>query len=383
VLRQIASLPTGELFETLLLLVIAVASFIIQALHLITHPGHLFEDATGATLILVSLLGVHFCFERFTVMHRLEGSMDYLKLVGVKKLPQNLKHMVEDFVATYGKLQRLKSKTRNSNSQFSAIAENFLNEHTFRLRDLSDGRLTCPRNRKLILHQELTYHYKHRFDSVSDNQLGYWMEPENDSTSYLKISRAAICDESTIVTRIFILPKRDLTTYTDSVISVLQAQDQSGISWAVVVRDYLSQETKQEKRLDFSIYDKGQAASFFNLEDVRYETIFATGKHNQKAIADYKRIYCNLVPQCWLASENFTRDYSGLIDSNRLLEETQLRGMARNDTVNRLMGQPITEHDMFVLLASGPDQISAKVHKLVHIVKQYGTAPLNMSLSVH
>jgi hypothetical protein len=374
--RQLILLPTGELFETLLLLVIAIGSLIIQALHVLSHPGSLFENADGATLILVSLLAVHFCFERFTVMQRLEGSMEHLKLVGVKRLPQNIKSLVEEFVTTHAKLQRLKGRTKRSNAQFSSVADSFLNEQALRLRDLSDGKLSIQRNRKLIIHQELTNHYKRRFDSVSDNQLGYWIDPENDSTSYLKISRTAICDERTIVTRIFILPKRELIASADFVVSVLKAQDQSGISWAVAIRDYLVQETKQERRLDFSLYDTEQAVSFFNMEDMRYETIFATSKNNHSIITDYKRIYRNLIPQCWLVSEKFTQNYGGVVTSGKILEEVQIKGMARNDNVNRLLGRQVTEHDMFVLVSCRFDEIGSKVLKLVDTVKDYGTAPL-------
>jgi hypothetical protein len=371
---SLLELSIPELSELLLLFVVALISFVIQVIHILPHPAKLFEDAQGITLILLSILALHFFVQRITFMQKLERGMDFLKLVGVRSFPKNLELLIEDFVKTNGKLQRLKGRAKNRNPQFCSIADDLLGEQALRLKELADGKLSIPRNRKLILHQQLINNYKIRFDSISDNQLSYWAGTENDSVGYLKISKNAVLNEKTVASRIFILKLDELISRSASVISVLETHEKNGIGWGVAVRDFLSQETERERRLDFSLYDTAKAVSFFNMEDMRYETIFATTKTNVATIAIYEKIYIDLISQCWLISKRFEQNYLGMLPSGRVREEMEIKARTRNDRIDKQLRQKVTQHETFVLMSCGYDEINKKVTRLVEIINAYKAA---------
>ena len=368
--RELLTFPIGELLGGLVLVLVALGGIFIAAFDILGHPIHIFKGAAEVTLVLLGLLGLHFALERFSVLHRIEKSVSFVELVGVE-IPQRLKALLEDVVKSLAQLEKLKGRRTKGNLQFFAVADKTIDEMKFRLQELSEGKLNTPRDRKLIIHQMMLNHYSRRFDTISDNDLNYWINPDSDAERYLKIATASIQSAGTVVTRIFIFPRTDFKDRSAQIADVLCRQNRCGIGWAVAIRDLLPNTLTQDAWLDFGLYDEGQAVSLFRkMEgDMRYETTFAVA-NNIKDIGVHKSTYRQLVGECWLANEQFVANY-GRMFSQKSLSVMTRRATNRNENVKRALGRQVNKHQIFLLVASAPEQIHGKVATLEEILKEY------------
>jgi hypothetical protein len=360
----------AELFETLFLLFVALGGLFIAVFDVVGHPFAVFKDAGDVTLVLVALLALHFCIERFTVMHRVERRLDFLDIVGTKEIPPKMKSMVNSFVGSHVKLQELRSHAKHDNADFPSIVDKILNEQARQLRELSKGKLNVPSAQKANLNRELMKLYKKRFDAVSENDLEYWAEMKPDAAAYFNVGAEAVQRRETVVTRIFILTLDDLINQTDRVVRVLVKHQKAGIGWGVAVQEELDPEvTNAGITPDFALYDADRAVSPKDA-DKRFETIFATHENNGR-ISEYISLYRDLVPECWLVNPRFVENYSGALGSSELFEQVKKKCERNNRKLNDALGRPVTEDAVFVLVASNPDEVPAKVELLVKIVNEY------------
>lgn len=362
-----------EFFETLFLLLVALGGLFIAVFDVVGHPFSVFKDAGDVTLILVALLTLHFGIERFTVMHRVERRLDFLDIVGTKEIPTKIKSMVNSFVASHVKLQELRTHSKHENAQFPSMVDKILNEQARQLRELSNGKLNVPSAQKANLNRELMKVYKKRFDAVSEHDLEYWAEMKPDAAAYFNVGAEAVRRRDTVVTRIFILTLDDLINQTDKVVNVLVKHQKAGIGWGVAVQEELDPEVKEAGITpDFALYDVDRAVSPKDT-DKRFETIFATHENNE-SISQYTELYGNLVPECWLANQRYVENYSGALVPSESLEEIKKKCEKNNRKLNDVLGRVVTEDAVFVLVAANHEEISAKVRRLIQIVKEYREA---------
>lgn len=363
----------GELIETLFLLLVAIGGLTIAVFDVVGHPVAVLKDARDVTLILVGLLGLHFCIERFTVMHRVEKRLGFLDIVGTKEIPPKMKSMVNSFVGSHIKLQELRSHSKHENAHFPSIADKILNEQAHQLRELSKGKLNVPSAQKANLNRELMKLYVKRFDAVSEDDLEYWAEMKPDVAAYFNVGAEAVRRRDTVVTRIFIFTLDDLANQTDKVVRVLVKHQKAGIGWGVAVQEELDPEvTNAGITPDFALYDVDRAVSPRDT-DKRFETIFATHE-NHVRISEYTNLYRDLVPECWLVNKQFAEKYSGALGSSESLEYVKKKCERNNKKLNDDLGRPVTEDAVFVLIVSNPEEVSAKVELLVKIVNEHREA---------
>lgn len=360
----------AELFETLFLLLVALGGLFIAVLDVVGHPFAVFKDVRDVTLVLVGLLGLHFCIERFTVMHRVEKRLEFLDIVGAKEIPPKIKSMVNSFVGSHVKLQELRSHAKHDNAHFPSIVDKILNEQARQLRELSKGRLNVPSAQKANLNRELMKLYVKRFDAVSEDDLEYWAEMKPDAAAYFNVGAEAVRRRDTVVTRIFIFTLDDLINQTDKVVMVLVKHQKAGIGWGVAVQEELDPEvTNVGTTPDFALYDVDRAVSPKDA-DKRFETIFATHENNGR-ISEYINLYRDLVPECWLVNKQFVENYSGALGPSELFEQVKKKCERNNRKLNDDLGRPVTEDAVFVLVASNPEEVRAKVELLVKIVNEH------------
>jgi len=365
--KDLRSKP-GELVETLFLLFVAIGAVFIAVFDVVGHPFAVFKDPGDVTLVLVALLALHFCIERFTVMHRVEKRLGFLDIVGTKEIPPKMKSMVNSFVSSHVKLQELRS--HHDNAHFPSFVDKILTEQARQLRELSKGKLNVPSAQKANFNRELMKLYKKRFDAVSEDDLEYWAEMKPDAAAYFNVGAEAVRRRETIVTRIFILTLDDLSNQTDKVVKILVKHQKAGIGWAVAVQEELDPEvTNAGITPDFALYDVDKAVSPKDA-DKRFETIFATHE-NSRRISEYVELYGNLVPECWLVNKHFGECYSGALEPSEALDDVKKKCEKNNKKLNDILGRIVTEDAVFVLVASEPDEVPAKVEMLVRIVNEY------------
>lgn len=360
----------AELFETLFLLLVSLGAVFIAVFDAVGHPFAVFKDPGDVTLVLVALLALHFCIERFTVMHRVEKRLEFLDIVGTKEIPTKMKSMVNSFVGSHLKLQELRSHAKHDNAHFPSIVDKLLNEQAHQLRELSKGKLNVPSAQKANLNRELMKLYKERFDAVSEHDLEYWAEMKPDAAAYFDVGAEAVRRNETVVTRIFILTLDDLINQTDRVVKVLVKHQKAGIGWGVAVQEELDPEvTNAGITADFALYDVDRAVSPKDA-DKRFETIFATHENNGR-ISEYIDLYRDLVPECWLVNRQFAEKYSGALRSRDSLEYVKKKSERNNKKLNDALGRPVTEDAVFVLIASNLVEVPAKLELLNKIVNEY------------
>jgi hypothetical protein len=362
----------AELFETLFLLFVALGGLFIAVLDVVGYPFAVFKDPGDVTLVLVALLALHFCIERFTVMHRVEKRLEFLDIVGTKEIPPKMKSMVNTFVGSHVKLQELRSHSKHDNAHFPSIVDKILNEQVRQLRELSKGKLNVPSAQKANFNRELMKLYVKRFDAVSEDDLKYWADMKPDAAAYFDVGAEAIArkDTDTVVTRIFILTLDDLNSQADKVVKVLVRHQKAGIGWGVAIQEELdSAVTSAGITPDFALYDVDRAVSPKDT-DKRFETIFATHENNGR-ISEYIKLYRLLVSECWLVNKQFAENYSGALGPSESLEHVKKKCERNNKKLNDNLGRPVTEDAVFVLVTSNPDEVPAKVELLVKIVNEY------------
>jgi hypothetical protein len=361
----------AELFETLVLLLVAFGGVFIAVFDFVGHPFAVFKDAGDVTLVLVGLLALHFCIERFTVMHRIERRLEVLNIIGTKEIPPKLKSMVNSFVSSHVKLQELRTHAKHDNAEFPLIVDSILNEQVAQLKQLAEGKLNVSSAQKAFANRELMKVYKKRFDAVSEDDLNYWAEMKPDAAAYFNVAVRAIEKNATVVTRIFIFTLDDLTNQADKVVKVLNKQQRAGIGWGVAVQEDLDSEvTNFGLTPDFALYDVDKAVSPKDTQ-TRFETIFATDENN-KRISDYISLYRLLVAECWLVNKLFVENYSGALGES--LEEVRRSCARKNKRLDERLGRTVTEDDVFVLVASNSEEVRAKVELLVKIVNEHQDA---------
>ena len=362
-----------ELFETLFLLLVALGGLFIAVFDVVGYTFSVFKNAGDVTLVLVGLLALHFCIERFTVMHRVERRLEFLDAVGAKDIPPKMKSMVNSFVGSHVKLQELRSRANHENVHFPSIVDKILNEQARQLRDLSKGKLNVPSAQKANINRELMKLYVKRFDAVSEDDLEYWAEMKPDAAAYFNVGAEAVEKRDTVVTRIFVFALVDLITHADKVVKVLVKHQRAGIGWGVVVQEELDGEvTSVGITPDFALYDGDRAVSPKDT-DKRFEAIFATRENNRK-ISDYIRLYRLLVPECWLVNKRFVEHYSGALGPNESIEAVRKKCERNNKKLNDDLGRVVTEDKVFVLVASKPEEVRDKVNLLVKIVNEHREA---------
>ncbi len=369
-LKELRKSEPGELIETLFLFLVAFGGLTIAVFDVVGHPFTVLKDVQDVTLVLVGLLGLHFCIERFTVMHRVEKRLGFLDIVGTKEIPPKMKSMVNSFVGSHIKLQELRSHSKHDNAHFPSILDKILNEQARQLRELSKGKLNVPSAQKANFNRELMKLYVKRFDAVSDDDLEYWAEMKPDAAAYFNVGAEAVRRRDTVVTRIFIFTLDDLINQTDKVVRVLVKHQKAGIGWGVAVQEELDPEvTNAGITPDFALYDFDRAVSPKDT-DKRFETIFATHENNGR-ISEYISLYRDLVPECWLVNKRFVENYSGALGPIETLEYVKKKCERNNRKLNQDLGKAVTEDAAFVLVACNPEEVQAKVELLTKIVNEH------------
>lgn len=332
------------------------------------------ETTIHLTLAVLALMGLHFCIERFSVMNRMERRTAFLDVAGIKSISKAVQAEAEELMKFRNALRELESQTQLTNRGFGEIAVGFLKEHTLQLQGLAEGRLNLPRDWKIIAYQKLMNHYTERFDAVSEDDLNYWANLASDAEEYLQIAESSHSQPGTQMkmTRIFVLSLSDLDK-TPRIEKVLRRQEQAGIGWAVAIRGEVPYGVKHsEVSLDFVLHNGNKAVSLSRRRGRRYETIFAT--HSPDTLRPYQETYKDLVPACWLVSQRFVDNYQGVLpDGSQDQDEIKNLAQGRNKKLAELNIK--SEHEVFVLVVSQPEDTMVKIKKLVKLVNDYRRQP--------
>jgi hypothetical protein len=363
-LKDLRSNP-AELVEWLVLLIVAVVGLFIAVTEVLGYPVAATKHAGEVTLGLVGLLALHFCIERFTVMQRVERRLKVLEILP-PKMPPTIEPQVNSFFESTCKLHELLKDAEHDNAQFPLIVNSILKKQAVQLEELSEGKLNVSSDRTAIVNQALLDRYKKRFDAVSFDDLKYWATMSPDAAAYFYVHKQAIDRNATIVTRIFILPKLELISEKLDLARVLKEQHDAGIGWGVAIQEDLSYEiTSQEKPLDFALYDRNKALSVFNGRGVlrTFQTTFATHENNRE-ISVYKKLYRDLVPECYLVNQRFVDSYPGALAPSEL-DEVMEKCKKRHRAWNVRLGQPDA---VFPFVTSDTKEVQEKVDLLVKMI---------------
>jgi hypothetical protein len=360
-LSNLASKP-GELIEWLVLLVVAVGGLSIaakEAWHAKPEESRIGEITLG----LLGLLALHFCVERFTVMQRIDRGLKVIPAFLRKKMSPQMESEVHAFVESTGKLRDLMKHAEHHNPEFPKIVDSILTKHSVQLSELSVGKLNVSSEKTAIVNQELLSFYKMRFDAVSDDDLDYWAGESPDALAYFKVHKDFIKKHTTVVTRIFILPRKEIIEKVD-LIKVLKEQHREQVGWGVVIREDLSEEIKKREK-DFALYDRNKAVSIFKGRGPTraFKTFFATDD-NKREIDTYKMLYKELVSECRFVNQKFVDSYPGALEPNEL-EAVEENGKKNNRDWNVLLKQPDT---IFPLIAGSLDEVETKVELLIKMI---------------
>jgi hypothetical protein len=381
-----------------LLILLGIASAVIAVWDFVGSPGGDSGYVSKACLLMLGALAISIGLERFVLMQRLEKKLESFSGAKAKlhSLPPSSQERVERAIQDFVDLHEIRKKLRNINRPFCEIADEILNDQARLLDSLAKGRMYVPENQIPRAYEWLANNFKKRLDAVSHDDLRFWVEGAHGDlikAAYFDLNVKAI-KAGTIVTRIFIFRVKDLVERSKDIVDVLTRQDQVGIGWAVAVDEELNQPwlkallgKSHDVAKDFALFDGGSAVSYFRKFDGRkFEAIFATdeGHPNFEVIKTQKNVYKLLVTECWLVSKQFVDLYTGALASNQAKDEVKKQASMNNDRLRTFISNDTElsayftknsefrfDHDTFLLLASGKNEIAEKVELLGKIARKF------------
>lgn len=392
-----------EFFTNLLLVLLGISgiTFTLVEILNITHvfqAEQLWIEKLLQALIggMIAFLAFHFVLEKFNATWKIEkhvekanetlGHIDKIVTETDKKfslqneckfdtldgaVQETLKKSIKSFV----ELQRLKSASDAVNPEFGEVVDKFLEEQRRLLNLLSTGHLEVPNKQAAHMYGLLAKEYRKRFDAVSDKDIPFWLSEKPEDVAYYEICRGQAKDEKTVVTRIFVLEASELYKQPQSLVEVLKRQFEAGISWGVAIEDEFDAELwhlVEETRPDFALFDIDKAISFFRKDGGRkFKIAFNVGKKNSvEEIRSNRIMYKKILAHCWMVNAPFIDDFPGAFNKESTLNEVKSILATRNTKVKSL-GVLNPENEHFLLVASSPDEVPAKVLRLAEILRTY------------
>ena len=366
-------------WDTLSIVLVTLAGLVLGILELVPKIRD-YIPADSVVLILLGVIGTHFAIERFATISRLEHKLDLVHdvalLADFEPRQRNIHaRATRDFV----ELQRTIGRLTTDDEFFRPLSVELLESPALLLNRLALGRLIVPPYQVVAAQQQLGRVFTSRFDAVSEKDIDFWDESVESeeyfiAAGYFRQNSDAI-KRGTIVTRIFVVTLRDLNEKIDRLVRVLERQQRAGIGWAVVVFEELEDEVRRTGgRLDFAIFNSGQAVSYFRREyPRRFETVFRIRSHasNEREIRLQLRLHQLLIAECWLVNDKFLLTYAGAhpVDA---LEEIYALLDRHNAHLDRILGEPANrEDDHFVFVVKDAIETRDKLNLLRELVAKY------------
>lgn len=331
------------------------------------------------TLVLLGLVGTHFAVERFSTIRRLEEKLDSINEVAeLADLPTRQRDIHRRASSAFIQLQKDIGNLRPDEKYFKGLSNELLVPLDKMLQQLAKARIMAPPYQIVAIQEKLGKVFTRRFDAVTERDLDFWdQSPEPDVYSvaegYFNQHVHAI-KRGTVLTRIFIVTLRDITERHDRLCRVLRRHQLAGIGWGLAVFEELEEPLRAtEGRLDFGLFDRGRALSYFQREyPWRLEVVFRMDAHaaNEAEIKLQIAIHQQLIAECWCVSGEFARCY---VDIHGEPATRRIhKALARH---NRHLREKVTtvqfDHDHFVYVAHAQDEVASKIEALSSTISQY------------
>lgn len=400
-LRSLYNKHPSEFYSIIVLLALVAGAAIAEIIASF-RSEHIVNELI---FILVIGLILHFCIERLSVMNRneekanlsLKSVNDSKKILGelksssgaiaadIKALRENnladlsdgkLRQYGNTLVNHYVSLQKTRLESERRNPIFGEFVEKFVAEETELFSNLSNGKLRVSNDRAATVYNQVANFYKDRFDAVSENDLDYWSGEEGpEAEVYLDVGRRQIDDLKTVATRIFIFRLKLLNNQTERIAQVLEKQHRIGFAWGIAIQEELDTKMKEfEVKPDFALFDYGKAISIFRKTTERkFDIYFDTESETKRKIEHYKNLHRELIPECWFVNKKFAEVITDPLEEKDK-EHVNARAARFNKNLNDTLGNSVTEHENFVLIAHKPEEIKPKLERLKATVSSYRTA---------
>lgn len=382
-----------DILRTSVLMTAAFGGMVVGVFHVVGHPLSWVNEIPSITLVLIGLIAIDLSLERFTSIRRIEKKLESIE--GFKRLdylPEELRESITNsikshvdlqylkkIIQAYVNLQYLKDNSKKSNPHFCLLVDNILNDQLLLLNGLSHGILSVPEDQILAVHSKLANHYVRRLDAVSNQDIDFWSGKSSIAEKYFRRNEEAI-KNGTVVTRIFIFSILDLVKRSDEIVSILERQHRIGIGWGVAIWEELEYEVSHTNLpLDFALFDRDKAISFFRKKETHeFEAIFLPrkGHENEARIRGQRELHKNLIIECWLANNIFKEKYAAALLPGEL-KEIKEKMLKLNETLKETLSPDVVEDDVFVLVASGLNDIKPKVEQLTRTVQQWRRTRFN------
>jgi len=157
-------------------------------------------------------------------------------------------------------------------------------------------------------------------------------------------------------------------------LNVLIRHQRAGIAWGLTIYEELEDPLRTTSgRLDFAIFDRGKALSYFQRENPhRFEAVLRLKSlpDNERLISRQLQIHQELIAECWLVSETFVADYSNI---HREKDNIRIRDMMRryNGYLRAVLATVSFDNDDFVFVAHRTDEIESKLIQLEKLLRLY------------
>jgi hypothetical protein len=262
------------------------------------------------------------------------------------------------------------SRLAGSKTALARVAFGILDPAFSQLRMLSKGRLEVGKSQSLHVQEQLCQSFRESFHAVSFRDMSFWTNREQDQMpiDYFMENYQSIIRYKTKVTRLFVLVDSDFEKPED-LKDVLKKHQDARIGWAVAVYPYLRPELRNDSTdLDFALFDKGEAVSYFrgHMEAQRRFTVrFKTGE-NLRAITRQQQTYRDLLAHCWAVNAAFK-------EQCQFLEEVRDLVAKANDGLKGVMQREVlqTGHE-FLWEVENPAEISGMVDGLIKFRDDWG-----------
>lgn len=363
--------------KTLVLALAALSGIAVSTFDLVGYPISWAKDVPSLTLILLGLLALDLCLERFTAFRRIERRLESIEWgKEVHDLPGEQRELINNSIRDFVKLQYLKQGSQKANPPFSLLVDEIIDEQILLLSKLAVGKLNVPADQIVAAHSKMAVHYKERLDAVSESDLDFWTDHQPLAEEYFGLNVRAVRN-GTAVTRIFILSLFDLKNRSHEIAAVLERQHKAGIGWGVALFEELEFDVRHaDVPLGFVLFDRDKAVSFFRKKEARrFEAIFSIyGEHgNTVRINEQREMHRKLITECWLVNDIFKEKYQTALTENEL-REVKKKTTGYNDRLNKKLGETVVEDDTFVLVAASSEEIEVKVQRLAEIVDRWRSA---------
>lgn len=210
-------------------------------------------------------------------------------------------------VSDYASMLRFKAAL---NAVYRATADGLLQPALDILSDLANARLRVAETAIAKTFALLLSAVDDRYDGVSKDDLTFW---EQEGQEYLKKHFAIAAHRTT--TRLFILPVSAIREKREALVSLLRKHMRARVGWAIVL---LEDVPPTDNALDYGLFDRGKAVSFFRLQNGRkFDVTFYTNGHrprNDVEIDTQLDVYSMLVSNCLIASTTYAKTYIGVDD---------------------------------------------------------------------